>query len=277
MDRIDTFDMKASSIGNLFRDCGDGGEGTPIDAKYMNGLMMEMMNVIAKSCQTPVAFDQNDPASYDQVWQSIIKKGGSCGVPEWSDGNLSRIVVGSDCQYYFLRYGGDPTIDPVGDDGSWHGPFCSVGLMLSAISTIYASQEQVDTGAPLVEAAIAPEIHKNFHRVINQDTVNTTVPSGFFYVVGASYLISNQRESGWLTAKAVASFNSVTAFSVAIRQNGVIVQDTRHTGLSGNGLYVEDVIHPVFLNTGDLVEVLIAQSNASSSDLVVENRITLWR
>ena len=132
MEQINTTDVLQSPIGALFRACGANGDGTPLTPEYMNGLMMEMINVINKSCQTPIPFDVSNPASYNQLWTAITRFGGSCGIPAWEKGISNNIVMGSDCQFYLANKDGDPpNNNPVGDSANdhWYGPFCSIGAL----------------------------------------------------------------------------------------------------------------------------------------------------
>lgn len=132
MEQINTNDVLQSPIGNLFKSCGATGDGTPLTPDFMNGLMMELMNALNKSCQTPIPFDMNNPDSYNQLWTAITRFGGSCGVPSWATGITKNIVIGSDCQFYLANPDGDPpNNNPVGagTDEHWYGPFCSIGAL----------------------------------------------------------------------------------------------------------------------------------------------------
>ncbi len=136
MERINSNNMQPSPIGNLFRDCGLGGDGTVLDAKYMNGVMMELLNAISKSCQQPIPFDANNPDSYNQLWLAITRFGGSCGVNRWANGTTDQLVLGSDCEFYVANKNGSPaTNDPVLDTAHthWFGGFCSIGAALNKI------------------------------------------------------------------------------------------------------------------------------------------------
>ncbi|MFQ3247916.1 MAG: hypothetical protein ACI9SP_004575 [Arenicella sp.] len=56
---------------NGYADCKPGVAGTFINAHALNGLQSEIINAIVKSGQEPIAFDENDPSSYDQLWKAI--------------------------------------------------------------------------------------------------------------------------------------------------------------------------------------------------------------
>ncbi len=142
MQQINATDVEQSPIGNLFRHCGQNGDGTPLTAEFMNGLMMELVNVINKSCQMPIAFDKNNPASYNQLWQAIIKSGGTGCIPDWKSGNQNKIVRGVDCQLYLLKAGGDPTVNPVGNTQNWNGAFCSVAEMIGHLMKLIEEMAQ---------------------------------------------------------------------------------------------------------------------------------------
>ena len=58
MDNINTTNVTTNATtGNLFRECGDGGDATIPGATFMNGVMMEIITAIRNSCQTPLTFD----------------------------------------------------------------------------------------------------------------------------------------------------------------------------------------------------------------------------
>lgn len=139
MDQINTPNVKTTNIGcatQLFRNCGEGGDATVPGAQFMNGVMMELLNAICKSCQTPMAFDEADPESYNQLWKAIQVGGGLASVPEWSAGTTAG-VVRDDCCLYYANPEGDPeNSDPSAktDDADWFGCFDSLGELLSHLT-----------------------------------------------------------------------------------------------------------------------------------------------
>ncbi|MBL4674076.1 MAG: hypothetical protein JKX81_17585 [Arenicella sp.] len=56
-----------------YADCKTGVEGTFITANALNAVQSEIMNFIVKSGQTPIPFDADDPASYDQLWRGCLQ------------------------------------------------------------------------------------------------------------------------------------------------------------------------------------------------------------
>lgn len=72
MDFIRTLPAGQCNNSPTFLDCPPGGQGTPINAQYMNGVMFELMNVIEKSGQVPIPFDCNNPESYDQLYKAML-------------------------------------------------------------------------------------------------------------------------------------------------------------------------------------------------------------
>ena len=138
MDQINTPNVKTKTVGcatQLFRNCGDGGDATIPGAQFMNGIMMEILTAICASCQVPMAFDENDPESFSQLWAAIQNGGGTGGVAPWSSGTTAGVVRGADdcCLYYANPEGDAPNNDPSEktDDTDWFGCFASMGELLN--------------------------------------------------------------------------------------------------------------------------------------------------
>ena len=139
MDNINTTNVTPNATtGNLFRECGDGGDATIPGATFMNGVMMEIITAIRNSCQTPMAFDANDPDSYSQLWQAIQRTGGTDGVDAWSSGTSSLVVTAGgcneSCNLYIANPSGSPSVNnPSSSTGHWDGPYCSLAGVIEAL------------------------------------------------------------------------------------------------------------------------------------------------
>ncbi|MGH1542360.1 MAG: hypothetical protein ACRBHB_18180 [Arenicella sp.] len=57
-----------------YADCKPGVEGTFLTANALNSVQSEILNVIEKSGQAPIPFDENNPESYNQLWQAISNR-----------------------------------------------------------------------------------------------------------------------------------------------------------------------------------------------------------
>lgn len=134
MDNINTANVTSNStLGNLFRECGSGGDATIPGADFMNQIMLEVLMPVLNTCQSKEPLDLNNPDTYSQLWKAIQLGGGTSGIPDWVSGTTASVVK-VDCCYYYANPEGSPASrNPAikTDNTDWYGCFNSLGELLS--------------------------------------------------------------------------------------------------------------------------------------------------
>ena len=180
----------------LFRGCGSGGDGSTWDENFLNSFMAEMINVVCKSCQVLKDFDVTDPASYNQIWQAILRFGGRDGINAWAAGTTELIVTDGDCaegcNIYVANTSGDPANNaPSASPNDWYGPFCSIG---AATRKIYELSQ--NAGGVFTTGVVIPANGSNCIQL----------PPGEYYIEGQS-TGGGSTNTDWFTVNIVDNYD----------------------------------------------------------------------